>query len=193
MSLFPTVLWLFLLLALAGCVPTRTHILRAPYWNEPLAVTHHFVPLEEGRLYSSAMPNTAFLNWLVREKGVRVLVSLRGPLPPEIRALAAREKLAIYTFAWSATRVPPEEELRAVFTLMKNASGEYPVLVFCKAGVDRTGYARAYYRYYAQGWSARDALREFSGLFHLPNVLDDDLKRKFDDPTYHPSFTPKDR
>lgn len=174
---------------LASCVPMKTVRLTEPYRDNPIATLHHFVPIEEGRVYSSASPNPEFLEWLAREKGVRELVSLRGPLDPKLHPIVERYGMRVHAFHWSAKHVPPENELRKVFTLMKDAPRARPILIFCKAGVDRTGYARAYYRVFGQGWNAAHALREFNGLFHIPNVLDEDLKqkfRKFSDPTDRP-------
>lgn len=176
---------------LAACVPMKTVRLMEPYRDDPLATIHHFVPIEEGRVYSSANPSPEFLEWLAREKGVRELVSLRGPLDPKLRPIAERYGIRVHSFSWNAKRVPPDVELRAVWLLMRHARPDRPVHIFCRAGVDRTGYARAYYRVFAEGWDAEDALREFNGLLHIPNVLDDDLKRKFGDPTYRPPFAPR--
>jgi protein tyrosine/serine phosphatase len=170
---------LFFVFLLGACAPQQSLLVRVPYQHDILLVTHRFLPLEEGRLYSGSEPSDAMIAWLTKEKGVKTFVSLKGDMDPRRRAQLASEGVAVHAFAWSAHRVPPEEETQRVFHLMQGSTERDAVYVYCKAGVDRTGYARAYYRYFGQGWSARDSLNEMYSMFHFPNVLDDDLKKKF--------------
>ncbi|MDO8521262.1 MAG: lipoprotein [bacterium] len=171
--------WILALFLLSGC--TRFSPQDPFEWNADIRwlASNNFHSLEEGRVSASAEPKGEFLRRLLVEKRVRVFVSLKGDIPESSRRLIESYGATLYTFQWSAQSVPPEKEIAQVFQLMQGGTMESPVHVFCRAGVDRTGYARAYYRYYAQGWSARHALLEMYSFFHLPNALDRDLKERF--------------
>ncbi len=162
-------------LLLSGCVGLPQP--SGPSGEAGAPANFHF--LKDGSLSASAEPRGESLEWLLSEKRVRVLVSLKGDAPEESKRLIAKHGATLHVFHWSASRVPPDREIEQVFRLMREATPGAPVHVFCKAGVDRTGYARAYYRYYAQGWTARQAISEMYLFLHLPNALDRDLERRF--------------
>ncbi|MBI4120911.1 MAG: hypothetical protein HY457_01510 [Parcubacteria group bacterium] len=177
--LAPFVLGMALLALLCGCtLPEKTAVLTAPYKDNSLAVAHRFVPLEEGALYTSREPSEALLLWLIEEKGVKTFISLKGDIPQWKEDLIEQKGAELKTFSWSAHRVPPREELDEVLGLMRERENG-PVHVFCRAGADRTGLVRAWWRFFYQGWSEEEALAEFRGMGHIPNVLDTYLKNEF--------------
>lgn len=174
-------LWaLMLFIVISGCsIPAKTLELKASYKNNPLALAHNFVPLEEGALYTSRDPMPEFIEWMIKERSVKTFVSLRGDFSPEQERVIRSHGAEMIVFRWSASRVPKEEEIAHVLSIMKNSHNS-PVLVFCRAGADRTGFIRAYWRMSEQGWSKRDAFREFFMHGHIRrNVLDDYLHEKF--------------
>lgn len=177
--LIPIGLVVFFAGMLCACaLPEKTKTLTAPYEENALATSHRFVPLEEGVLYTSREPNEAFIRWLVAEKGVRTFISLRGDIPQWKEDLIEQSGSELLMFSWSAHRVPPQGELEQVLRFMRERSNG-PVLVFCRAGVDRTGLVRAWWRFFEQGWSEEEALAEFRGMGHIPNVLDTFLEKEF--------------
>ncbi len=169
---------LFSLFFIVSCAsPREAQVLIAPYRDNQLASAHRFVPLEEGRLYSSMEPQGAYLDWLIEEKGVKTFISLRGGIKEESRLRIERAGGTVIAYAWSAHRVPPQSEINEVLAHLDHTPRTAPALVFCRAGVDRTGFARALWRITRQGWSTRDAFKEFRAIGHIkPNVLDEYVK-----------------
>jgi len=99
-----------------------------------------------GRVYRSAQPSAADVEREVREHGIRTVVNLRGccfPLPwymEESRATQALD-VAQEDVCFSAGRLPSLPQLRRYLEVLDRA--EYPLLLHCRRGADRTGLAAA--------------------------------------------------
>jgi protein tyrosine/serine phosphatase len=150
-----------LLLAVSCALPPQAQALVEPYRDNDLAQAYRFVPLEEGRLYSSMEPRGDYLDWLLEEKGVKTFISLRGGMREESKQRIERAGGKVIVYAWSAYSLPPQDEIDEVLGHLDHTPHAAPALIFCKAGVDRTGFARALWRISHQGWSTRDALKNF--------------------------------
>src|SRR5260370_22516227 len=105
------------------------------------ANVHTVVP---GRVYRCAQPAAAALEQLVKAYGLRTVVNLRGcgnPLPwylEESRATHALD-VAHEDICFSAGRLPSAPELGRLVEVLDRA--EYPLLLHCRRGADRTGLA----------------------------------------------------
>jgi protein tyrosine phosphatase (PTP) superfamily phosphohydrolase (DUF442 family) len=104
---------------------------------------HSVIP---GRAYRSAQLSPAQLANRVRRYGIRTVINLRGLSPTldwymdESRATHALD-LAQEDVTFSAYRLPSPDELRRLVEVFDQT--EYPVLIHCRQGVDRTGLASA--------------------------------------------------
>lgn len=170
----------FCLLFVVSCAaPPASQTLIDPYRDNALARGFRFVPLEEGRLYSSMEPKGAYLDWLIEKKGVKTFISLRGGMSAKGKQRIERAGGKVIVYAWSARHVPPQREIDEVLAYLEHTTSDAPLLVFCRAGVDRTGFVRALWRISHQGWSHRDALDEFRALGHIKrNVLDEYVREQ---------------
>lgn len=99
-------------------------------------------PVADGVL-RSAQPGEDRLARHIEHHGLRTIVCLRGP--GDGAAESARAALATGAEFWSipmsATRPPDAPTLRALWRVA--AAAERPLLLHCRAGVDRTGLASA--------------------------------------------------
>jgi protein tyrosine/serine phosphatase len=97
-----------------------------------------------GRVYRCAQPSAGVLGSEVKAHGIRTVVNLRGcsfPLPwylAESRATQALD-VAQEDICFSAGRLPSPSELRRLVDVLDHA--EYPLLLHCRRGADRTGMA----------------------------------------------------
>lgn len=104
---------------------------------------HTVIP---GKVYRSAQLSQQKLQRVIAERGIRTLINLRGCCPQmhwymgDARATHAagisQEDLTL-----SAKRLPPPTELRRLVEVFDRT--DYPVLIHCAAGADRTGLASA--------------------------------------------------
>lgn len=100
---------------------------------------HTVVP---GRVYRCAQPSPGRLDAFIRRHGIRTVVNLRGCCDTfpwywaEARTLAARD-VAQEDVCLSARRLPPVAEARRLVEILDRV--EYPILVHCHQGIDRTG------------------------------------------------------
>lgn len=104
---------------------------------------HAVIP---GKVYRCAQPTGDDLRQQVRALGIRTVLNLRGTTPwdPWYRDEAGTThalNVSQEDVTLSAQALPPPAELRRVVEVLDRT--EYPVLVHCKQGADRTGLVSA--------------------------------------------------
>ena len=104
---------------------------------------HTVVP---GRVYRCAQPSESDIRELVGEHGIRTIINLRGLARDDdpkadwyFTEARVNHELDVSQedITFSASRLPPPAELRRLIDVLDHT--EYPVLIHCKAGADRTG------------------------------------------------------
>jgi hypothetical protein len=104
---------------------------------------HTVVP---GLVYRSAQPSGPELEEMIRERGIRTVVNLRGSCAPldwylEECRITHEHNVAQEDIGLSACRLPSTSEVRRLVEVLDHC--EYPVLFHCFRGADRTGLASA--------------------------------------------------
>jgi protein tyrosine phosphatase (PTP) superfamily phosphohydrolase (DUF442 family) len=106
----------------------------------------NFHTLIPGRVYRCAQLSGPALRRVIQAHGIRTVINLRGcgaPFPwyrDECRATHDLN-VAQEDVCFSAGRLPPVHELRRLVGVLDRC--EYPVLLHCRRGADRTGLAAA--------------------------------------------------
>lgn len=112
---------------------------RVMFWTN----RHAVVP---GRVYRSAQLSAPGLADEIAEHGIRTVVNLRGTCPDvawylaEARATVAAD-VNLEDVSLSAKRLPAPAEIRRLVEILDRT--EYPILLHCQQGADRTGLAAA--------------------------------------------------
>ena len=133
--------------------PLTSRVHRLGAWMDTLLVDHGFIRLlcpnrhrVDNKLWRSAQPMPRDIKWAART-GIRTVVNLRGgrefgcwPLEKEACDAAGIRLVDLPLYARGAPRVEAIRWAREVFD-----SIEYPALIHCKSGADRTGLAAALY------------------------------------------------
>jgi len=99
-----------------------------------------------GRVYRSAQPSTTQLERIVGAYGVRTLINLRGDCDGDTwyhheKLTAARLGVRFIDVGLWASLPPDRDEMRRFVKALDEV--EYPVLIHCQQGGDRTGLASA--------------------------------------------------
>ncbi len=95
-----------------------------------------------GRVYRCSQPSGNDVRELVQQHGIRTVINLRG-LSPDFPWYADECQtchelnISQEDITLSANRLPPPAELRRLVEILEQT--QYPILVHCKAGADRTG------------------------------------------------------
>lgn len=132
----------------------------------------NFRVVEDGVLYRSGQLSRPVFERVVREYGIKTVITLRttrvkdGPFPDEWeRELCAAQgvrHVRLVPLVWSPNEngdVPADRNVEKFLGLVRDPANQ-PVLVHCFAGIHRTGTMCAIYRMERDGWSADNAIRE---------------------------------
>lgn len=128
----------------------------------------NFGVVAPGLVYRTAQPH-GNLDSLIERHKIATVLNLRGGSPKdgwyvsEVEA-TAKHKTAFYDLSMSATKRPARRDLLAVIDVVQKC--DYPLLIHCRKGADRTGMACGIYRMLREGWSPEQALSEFT-IFHI--------------------------
>jgi protein tyrosine/serine phosphatase len=145
----------------------------------------NFRIVREGVLYRSGQMSLSGLKRIVRDYGIKTVVTLRdavvaGQTPPDWKEQLFCEAedilyVRIRPERWWASddTVPAEKGVRRFLAVMDNPSN-YPVLIHCFAGVHRTGAYCAVYRMEYEHWSNAQAISEMKscGYINLNDEFD---------------------
>jgi protein tyrosine/serine phosphatase len=148
-------------------------------WADSMFVDHgllrlawsNFGTVVPGRLYRCNHPTPGRLAALTRRYRLRTLLNLRGPTGNGSDALsreqAARLGLAFLDVPLRSGLAPPRERVLELVEVFGNAAE--PMLLHCKSGADRAGFAAGVFLLLTGG-STADALAQLSWRFgHLRN------------------------
>jgi protein tyrosine/serine phosphatase len=118
----------------------------ALWWLGDILIGTNLHVVIPGRIYRAAQPTEASLDRYVRDHGIRTVVNLRGCGNPlswyltEAR-VAQQHGINLEDLSFSAIHLPPPGELCELIAVIDRA--EYPLLLHCRHGSDRTGLASA--------------------------------------------------
>ena len=121
----------------------------------------HFHTVREGVLYRSGQPRGIGLE-LVRLMGIRTLINLRRPDSDgtaEEKAFAAEKGLNFYNFSIGSNHEAIEDVVRQFLAVVDDKS-QWPILVHCSRGKERSGVLSAIFRIENERWSNEMALEE---------------------------------
>lgn len=132
----------------------------------------NFHVVEDGVLYRSGQLSRPVFERVVREYGIKTVITLRTtrdlsrPFPDEwereVCAARGIRHVRIVPLVWSPDEhgdVPADRNVETFLGLVRDPAN-HPVLVHCFAGIHRTGTMCALYRLEIDRWGAGDAVRE---------------------------------
>jgi hypothetical protein len=127
------------------CIPAVL-VLAGGLYTGYVLVGPNFHTVLPGAIYRCAQPSAAQLEWLVRRHGIRSVINLRGccdPLPFYLNECRTTNRLNLSQedIGLSANRLPSPQALRELVAVLERS--EYPLLLHCNKGADRTGLAAA--------------------------------------------------
>ena len=113
-----------------------------------------------GGLYRAGQPTPKGFA-LLKRRGIKTVINLRAQNDeePVVKNLGMKY-VQIPLSAWHRV---PDEAMQTFFAVLRDAEN-YPVIVHCERGADRTGTMVGFYRIAFQGWSADRAYEEARNL-----------------------------
>jgi len=160
-------------LLLSGCVYFSRRTLPGACAYDLGSSIRNFCVVRPGVLWRAEAPTRSDAQWLV-EHGIGTVVSLQLDvrhsfesvhLDPALVRSVVYYRVRDFSAIQVLTHQHLDEHVAEVLAIIEKAPK--PVLVSCRAGVDRTGVIAAAYRMLVQGWSAKKAIADMDG-FHSP-------------------------
>lgn len=128
----------------------------------------NFHEIDPGLYYRSAQLSAKSLKKYISKYGIRSVINLRGASEKdwylEEKNAVEEQGASLYDISMSARRLPHREDLLKLLDLFENL--EYPILVHCQGGADRTGEASAIYQMMYMGKDKKQALKMLSLKYH---------------------------
>ncbi|HLW67537.1 MAG TPA: tyrosine-protein phosphatase [Gemmataceae bacterium] len=124
--------------------------------------------VQPGRVYRSSQLSPARLNQLIDRYHIHTIVNLRGPCPEftwyqDESRVSHERNVSQEDIVLSAIRLPPPAEVQRLVQVLEHA--QYPILLHCRQGVDRTGLAAVIVRLLEPGVSLAEARTQMSFRF----------------------------
>lgn len=162
-----------LALVLSGCVYFSRRTLPGACAHDLGSPIRNFCVVRPGVLWRAEAPTRSDAQWLVEHR-IGTIVSLQLDVRHSFESAhvdtgVARTVVYYRVQDFSAIQVLThrhlDEHVAEVLAIIEKAPK--PILISCRAGVDRTGVIAAAYRMLVQGWSAQAAISDMDG-FHSP-------------------------
>ena len=118
-------------------------------WQSSIVrLSKNFYEVDPGKFYRSAQLSPTELDEVVKKYGIKTVISLRGAPEnsywvPKQKEVLEKNHVAFHWVGWTTDFFPDNDDLKNYLNVLKTA--EYPVLVHCRTGADRTGEATAMY------------------------------------------------
>src|SRR6266404_1005992 len=151
-------------------------------WNMAFGDNLHAV--QPGRVFRSSQMSPGHLQQAIEGHQIRTVVNLRGTCADMPWYLGESKvthaaKVNQEDVCLSATRLPSPVELRRLIEVLDRT--EYPILLHCRQGVDRTGLAAAAVKLLEPGVSVAAARRQLSlGFGYVPFNGTESMRQFFD-------------
>jgi len=124
----------------------------------------------DAKLLRSRFPNGEFIEYLARKYRLKSILSLEDDYDKDMDIICAKYKInhiKSLNHISAKTIFQDEKDLKKYLKLIHNANN-FPMLIRCRAGADRTGVACALYRIEKQRWKNFLAWLEMLTFFHVP-------------------------
>ncbi len=131
------------------------------YFLSNLYLNFHKV---DENLYRSAQPTKKQLEKLIDKYGIKTIINLRGK--EHIKDLTYEEEVTktkgvkLINIKLNSRGFPKKEDFLNLYNIFKNI--EYPALIHCKSGSDRTGLVAALYLYLIKNKPLKKALKQLN-------------------------------
>jgi protein tyrosine/serine phosphatase len=117
--------------------------------------------VDPGAVYRSQQLKSDELQTTINQLKIKTIINLRGENPDQDwfkneKKIADENGVQLVNISMSAKRLPHRKDLLKLLDTFRDASR--PILIHCKAGVDRTGEASALYQMIYMHYSKAEAL-----------------------------------
>jgi protein tyrosine/serine phosphatase len=134
--------------------------------NTPILFNFHAI--EGGQAFRSSQLSGEALSWVIDRHAIKTVINLRGtnagkPWYDEEADACRAKNVALIDLPMSSQSLPAPDLLASIVQALRTA--QYPVLIHCESGADRTGAVSALYRIDVLKHDRADALKELGSQY----------------------------
>ncbi len=123
----------------------------------------NFYAIDGGQAYRSSQLSGETLSWVIDRYAIKTVINLRGSNPgqpwyDEEAETCRTMGVALIDLPMSSQSLPPPDLLASIVKALRTA--QYPILIHCESGSDRTGAVSALYRIVVLEQDRADAMKE---------------------------------
>ena len=115
-------------------------------------------------LYRSAQPNSKQLKNIIKKYNIKTIINLRGPEKIDIlekeRKICSELNINLVEIKHHSRGIPSYEIIKETKKILETI--EYPALIHCKAGSDRTGLVATLYLYFIKNMDITKAVKQLN-------------------------------
>lgn len=127
---------------------------------------HNFGVVNEGQIYRSSQPSENFLKRLIEQRKIKTIIVLKHSVPSFEKNIADSKGIKIIHLKMSVSKEPSEDTVKKFLEVVEDPNN-YPILVHCQGGADRTGLMIAIKRVELDGWTIAEVEKE---MFYYRNI-----------------------
>lgn len=121
----------------------------------------------EGEIYRSSQPDENLLHQMKKDYEIKTIIVLTKRIKDFEQEFAEANTINIIHIPMKASREPSEEDVEKFLATVRNPDN-FPILIHCRAGADRTGLLVAIKRIEIDGWTKEEAIAEMKKYWHVP-------------------------
>jgi len=122
--------------------------------------SYNFKSVKEGELYRSAQPSREFLLYLKEKYKIKTIINLRTRINLPEKEFAKENNINLFQIPLSHFAIGLNKKKVLFFLNLIEDKNNFPVLIHCRQGKDRTGVMIALFRLFCQKWEWKDVYSE---------------------------------
>lgn len=130
-------------------------------------IQKNFDTVVPGKIYRSGQPTAPQLEEWIDRYDLKTILVLKPTLRPYEKEIAEKRGLNLHHIIVSTKQGLPEDQWQRIRGILTDEQN-FPLLLHCHAGADKTGTVTALYRVEVQGWPLWKALLEMDLHYHIP-------------------------
>src|SRR3989344_506795 len=128
---------------------------------------YNFGIVDEGKIYRSGKPDKKLMKLVVDKHKIKTIISFSSKIWPAEKKTVTERNIKLFVIPMSSRREPTNEQIEEFLSIIDKPEN-YPILIHCTGGADRTGVMVAIKRIERDNWPLWQAENEMYFYRNIP-------------------------